>query len=63
MHAGTELERGDCGGEDIDHAEWRMIGHQVSSTFFAVLALALRSLLEHANMLCTFDDANAVRFP
>jgi len=40
-----------------------MIGHQVSSTFFAVLTLALWSLLEHANMLSTFDDANAVRFP
>ncbi len=37
--------------EDIDQAEHRMIGQQVSAAFAAILALAERCLLEACNML------------
>src|SRR5689334_18122896 len=40
VHGGLELQRRQGGGEDIDQAERRMVGHQVPAALAAVLALA-----------------------
>ena len=63
VNAGDEGERWDRGGEYVDEAQGRMIGHQVSAAFAAILALALRGLLECGHMLGARCDAHGIRLP
>jgi hypothetical protein len=51
VNAGDEDKRRDRGREYVDKAQGRMIGHQVSAAFAAILALAERGFLECSHVL------------
>src|SRR6185295_13203526 len=63
VNAGRELERRDGGRIHVDQSERRMIGHHVAAAFLAVLPLAYRRLLIHADMLGTGRDLHGLGFP
>src|SRR5215813_13375523 len=56
VKTGIERQRGQRGREHVDQSKRWMGGHEVTSAFLAILPLAHRSLLEHADMLSTGRD-------
>jgi hypothetical protein len=58
-----EAERRQRACKYVYQPQRRVIGHQVSSTFRAVLPLACCGLLEHADMFGTSRDVHGLRSP
>src|SRR5262249_25452797 len=48
-----EFQRRYRSRKDVDQSQWRVICHQMTPAFLAVLALAYWRFLEHSNMLGT----------
>jgi len=63
MHGGFEIEGGQRACKHIDQSEQRVIGHQMSSAFGAVLSLACWRLLKHAEMFGTSLHVHGLRSP
>ena len=63
MEGGSEAERRQRACKYVYQPQRRVIGHQMSTAFGAVLPLACCRLLEHADMLGTSRDVHALRSP
>jgi GNAT superfamily N-acetyltransferase len=63
MHTRLEVEIRNRRGEDVDEAERRVGGHQVTAAFRAILPLADRSFLEHRNIFGACRDSHRLRLP
>ncbi|CCD91473.1 hypothetical protein BRAO375_1550024 [Bradyrhizobium sp. ORS 375] len=63
MHAGRERQRRDRRGIDVDHAERRMVGHQVPAAFGAVFAVAHVGLVIGADRLRALRHAHVGGLP
>src|SRR3546814_19127751 len=63
VDAGGEREGGDGGGEHVDEAERRMIGHQMTAALRAALPAAERRLLERRAMLRAIRELDGRGIP
>src|SRR6516162_3391735 len=63
MHARLEIEFWKRGGEDVDQAKRRMLGHQVAAAFGAILPLAELGFLKHSDVFHAGRDPYRVGLP
>src|SRR5262245_34478222 len=63
VETGFERQRGQRGHKHVDQSERWMGGHEMTSALLAILPLAQRILLEHADMLGTGRDPHGGGLP